>query len=1237
MTKTKIEQTRTDKTLDEYNSLSPIDDADKDGHYYDALLWALDNKKEKDIKNIALTGPYGSGKSSVLKSFQKRYEEEVKGKKKHAFIHISLATFKEEKESKAVKTDDNQNYGGGNVAENPKDGEKKAKPILNEELSRLIELSILQQIFYHEKDKATPDSNFKRIKSQSKSSLVTISIILSIYAISISCLIFPDLLPKIFNIQSVKIKNIIQLISYLITIAGTFGLIQGSIRNLRSFSIKKLKIKDAEIEVNQNINKSILNHHIDEILYFFEVTGKNVLIIEDLDRFEQTDIFTKLREINLLLNNSKKVKEKTKGVVFIYAVRDDIFIDDKERTKFFDFILPIIPVINSSNSKEKLLNSKSLSNISKGLIIDISLFIDDMRLLHNIVNEYTIYWKKLGEGQDLDLKQDQLLAMIVYKNLYPNDFMKLNMNEGSLYETINMRNTYIKNTVNSIDLEISRKQKEIKDLNSIKISDLKELRSLYILKYISSCQNFDAFWNNNQALTINEMLNDKYFELLQKGSITKYSFFYYTGYQWNQSNSNFNSTFQQIENEVDPNYTYLKREQLIEDWNNNKLEVLKSEIEKYERQKKDVKNKALSELLSDGKFKTVAPDETQGGLINILLSNGYIQENYLDYISIFYAESLTRTDKQFIINVKTPKSTDFSYRLNKIENLINDIEPRYFKKEHILNIDLMNFLLKNKEKAAYIDIFNSIFETLANESSVSFHFIESYIELGKETEFFIQNLCKLWINSWSFINSHETLTKEKKRTYFELIINYADIENIQQISSHTADFKEYLLQQTDFLSIGSDVQKIKNLISSLDLKFTNLDYDESHKEFYDLIYQKNHYVINYQTLKLILTSRVSYDQSIFDTKNYFALKQANCPTLLEYINQNINEYIKNVYLKIEPNVEEDEGCLIELLNNESLNVENKKLIVKKTETIISDLSKINDLVVDDILLLGSKVKPTWDNIFNHYSGEENKITESILSFINNKDNASELSKSKIKRDVGEDKTFKNFIFSLINTNGLSIDRYHLILKSVPYVYTNFNVSSFSDLKVEALVTNQILSFNTDNFDNLKTKNRRFHIDFVEKNKVKFINSLSEYKLDEFDVNELLKSNTFTIEEKFKLLQVFENIVIGSNEVLKLVSLLISSSNLQISDTLLRTLLLENISPFEKIKIFKLKAEQIPNEVIEGFLKSLPEPYCLITAEGEEIEIEDRNLDKDLLNTLKSKGYISKYTTNKKGTIITKKL
>ena len=54
-----------------YNDLAPINTLSQDDVYIQALNWAFN---DSSIKNIALTGPYGAGKSSILLSFLKQYD-----------------------------------------------------------------------------------------------------------------------------------------------------------------------------------------------------------------------------------------------------------------------------------------------------------------------------------------------------------------------------------------------------------------------------------------------------------------------------------------------------------------------------------------------------------------------------------------------------------------------------------------------------------------------------------------------------------------------------------------------------------------------------------------------------------------------------------------------------------------------------------------------------------------------------------------------------------------------------------------------------------------------------------------------------------------------------------------------------------------------------------------------------------------------------------------------------------
>lgn len=84
-------------------------------------------------------------------------------------------------------------------------------------------------------------------------------------------------------------------------------------------------------------------------------------------------------------------KEIGRHIVFIYAVKDDVF-KVRKRAKFFDYISTVIPFINPSNSKDKLkeeLRIRGYEDIPDDDLEEIAFFINDMRLLRNIANEYS--------------------------------------------------------------------------------------------------------------------------------------------------------------------------------------------------------------------------------------------------------------------------------------------------------------------------------------------------------------------------------------------------------------------------------------------------------------------------------------------------------------------------------------------------------------------------------------------------------------------------------------------------------------------------------------------------------------------------------------------------------------------------------------------------------------------------------------------------------------------------------
>lgn len=1191
-----------------YSSLSPINNGDENGHYSRALLWALKNRKKEDIKNIALTGSYGSGKSSILKTFQKNYKgNDLK------FLNISLATFKEEKPEfdeigKEIEVD-------------------KTK------LLRLIETSILEQIFYHEEDNKIPDSRFKKIKSYSAKKLIFISLGYLFFLLAIYNYFYPYFIQSIFKDIAIsnKVSDIIHYSGIFIITLGIFFIILKSVRIISAVTINKLKIQNAEIGIGENLNKSILNHHIDEILYFFSIRPYNVVIIEDLDRFRETEIFTKLREVNLLLNNSEKTKRKE--IVFVYAVRDDMFTD-KERTKFFDFIIPVIPVINSSNSSEILLKKKNEFNynLSENLIEDISFFIDDMRLLHNISNEFYLYSNMLNET----LNQDKLFAIITYKNIYPNDFMKLSYNAGNLYNIFNSKAIFIKNSVSEIDIKIEQCKDQIKEYESLFINNIKDLRLLYVIRIIESLPGFKSFVINGNTLSIDEVIETANFDYLKTNNFVyeQIRFNDYYG-RTEPRNLKFNTKFSEIEKLIDQNKTYSIKEKEVTDIKNGKITSLKNKIQELEKQKQKTRISKLADLLRSGQLTEIElSDNLNKKFITILLRNGYIAEDYIDYISLFHEESITRSDYQFHISIKNSIKQPFDYKLSKIEKLLLKINPLDFQTEYILNYDILDYLLSHSNK--YESQLESIFNKLKDESKISIEFIKGYFETSQKLDEFTKMLCNKWSNIWGFIESNPDFPEVLKNTIIKRIIEYGDVKAIVEISKQSS-LTKLILSDPLFLNITENHDKLKEVIKELRISFSKIDFENSSDEMISFIYKGNYFQLNIEIVSSIIKKFGKFNQVEFDNSNYFAIKTSKADQLIQYVEENIDDYIENVYLKVSTNVNEKEEYLIALLNNENIEIDNKESVILQIETKITRLSTIEDSRLYSILLENNKLFPSWENLLFDYNnqiieeGEEEKteseISESSIGFINLIQNAEELSKVKIPKEVNSTNVYGKFWKKLLQKDEIEDQSYDLITKSSPWWYSDLNFEELSDNKIKSLINNNCINPTIESFNSLKEKSDGLNIYLLEKRKNDYFKILDQLTFDSEDLELILKSSILNNSDKLKILNNCSEETIIMNSILKLLSsILLSDNSFVVSDNVLDSILVDNQVPVkERVRLFIKNSSKFDLSFIESFLKNLGGNYAWITDTNSKARIPQDHDNRQLLSILASKEYISSFS------------
>lgn len=1171
-----------------YFSLSPIAHADPTKHYSNVLDWALKNRKEQNIKNIAITGPYGSGKSSILQTYQKNCDKEL-----FSFLNISLATFKEELD---VNSD---NKVGG------------------DELLRLIELSILQQIFYQEDEKSIPDSRFRRIISHSENQLSLASLTILFFIISVSFIIYPA---KVANLARYNLsyseESRFHLLALFTCTSCIFWWFKKMLRFMTKVRLSKFSTKDAEFSIDDDVSKSVLNSHIDEILYFFEVTKYNVVIIEDLDRFKQTEIFTKLREINLLLNSSKKI---VKNIVFIYAVRDEMFID-KDRTKFFDFIIPVIPVVNSSNSKEILLKKSDAGKfmLSEDLLEDVSFFLDDMRLLHNIVNEFQVYKNNLSKNLD----QNKLFAIICYKNIYPSDFVKLSSNEGDLYQAISSKRQCIKVETDKIDNNIENLKQELKALEACTLNSIEELKKVYIYKYLENLPNFSSFIIANNLVGFVDVLQDSNFDKLMAGSCQYQSIA--PGYGPNNRQVNLN--FKDIEREVDSKQTYLQRKLLIEKMYNVGSENLKQKIADLSKERNMVLDFKLKDLVNNSNLSVKIDDHKKGQLVTLLLKSGYIDEDYLDYISIFYEGSITKQDHQFLLNIKTLTSTKYDYQLSKTENLFSRIKSSDFSTPYILNYDLVGHLISN---FGYTEQSNRVFQMLADESNSSIKFIFGFIDNGQDVKRFVSMLCKHWNNTWRYIENESVFTSVQKMRYFLLIANNCDTEDLLSICTRSTFVQTYSAVK-DISKLADDLDRFNDVINTLDVKFIDIYSETQPDVVVDIIYKNNFYEINIGNAVAILKAKGQFDEDNFDFKNYESIMTSNCDSLINYINANMSKYIDNIFLQIPHDSYEDQIYLLKLMNNPNISLKQKELIMSKVNGRIDDIDNVEDVQVCGLLAKVKQIEPLWSNVAKMYGINDGVITPDLIEYLNDFDIASSLSASPFEFAEGDDSS--KLMTELLLLNSLNNVSYKKITKVFNYTLSSLDFSALNEDKVEILISNNILNVSVNNFDMMKRHFNRLLPKLVNKHFLDFIDNISEFDISLSNYIHLFRSGNLLSSEKMSVLKSMdESFVIGSDDLLKVLLGLIASDT---SFIIPWPIFLEIVKkPFvendQRLGMLNMRLSEFGKEDLTDILSALPHPYSGLAGAGTRPTLDNNHFNLRLVKHLKSIDYISNFTETHK--------
>ena len=227
----------------------------------------------------------------------------------------------------------------------------------------------------------------------------------------------------------------------------------------------------------------------------------------------------------------EKNSQSSTPIQFVYAIHDAIFsnqyvsadaqIANQEslahsfsRAKFFDIIIPVVPFVSASNSYQIALetledvldaNDPQMINLLE-LVADA---VPDKRTWINIRNEFIVYKEQLlnPKRTNLGLSPVKMLAILIYKNCYLDDAIKLQNGRSRLDHIYKEIREIIQEDISALDYKNKNLKYKINEISNGRAAEeyASELRTdlIYLL----------ADLNNQQAdrcQSINKIIMDNF-------------------------------------------------------------------------------------------------------------------------------------------------------------------------------------------------------------------------------------------------------------------------------------------------------------------------------------------------------------------------------------------------------------------------------------------------------------------------------------------------------------------------------------------------------------------------------------------------------------------------------------------------------------------------------------------------------------------------------------------------------
>ncbi|MFZ1381648.1 MAG: hypothetical protein WAS54_02535, partial [Scrofimicrobium sp.] len=974
--------------------------------------------------NIALAGPYGSGKSSVLLATRDRVEHAGK-----TVVDVSLPSLGIE--------DTNEDLSQG------KDQTK----------TNAIQKEVVKQLLYRKKPQAMPHSRFNRLDKFNPQATKRTSCFIALLVAATAFMTglagrFVEALPSQWadgmSAHWWVWTELIRLAFLFAISASAFFIAQWAQRFLKQ-DMRLTEVTAGPAKLKLGEAASYFDAYLDEIVYFFQMSGTTVVIFEDLDRFRDPHIFETLRILNNLLNAAEQTGEKP--IQFVYAVRDSIFEQPRtdgsptepdpvgvreiaadrrqtatNRTKFFDLVIPMVPFISHRTARDLIeLELGELESDQKPgpVVMDIiGAHITDMRLIKNMCNEYDLFRPIVLAPDRLDgLTADKLFAFIAFKNVYLSEYEKVLEANSFLDDIYKAHRDLVDQLVAAAQLDEKNARIRLRNLDGIGAQSTslgKRLQAVLSAAVPTSASVATATMKVGDrpftwdALTSAEFW--KAFLAAQSGLIVTPQYMY---------GEKVSFAFEVIQ-------TLMDRQLESREWDAEARSRALSDLSAAQAARIASTQSSFSDALVseqriefNGKQRTFAEvvKELTGHsrLVLSLLEADLIDENFTLYAAEFPKGAKSASAMNFIIKAVQPNKSEPNYHfgvddepnLDDIQTVIREEKRRLITGHSVRNIEIFDYLL-----ATDPNLLRDPITRLAEDTEENRDFIASYLVSGRRSAELVTRLAAIWSEVFSFLVQEGSGTPDPHLVDAALSGMNPSID--YTLSSEELRAISQLLPDLSILNRQHTKEKAASLAEAMtNMSLWVMSLDNVAEPLRAELVRRNRYPVTDGNLVAILgePEKLSLDQ----------IKSASAEQVYPYVLSCIDDYLVVASTLKIPTVMAQDG-FAEVLNDVSeYDVDLVEEVARRAEV---------GLLIDD---LSEVVSPVWPAVAE---AQRFRLTaKNVSSYLEQHGADSDLARylrvaGSIEPEGMSVSGLKALAISLANADALRDDTVHGVLESL---------------------------------------------------------------------------------------------------------------------------------------------------------------------------------------------------------------